>query len=88
MGLTPLNVEERVGIVWGSVTPGVELHLDEFLAGYDDLLDNHGLADCVFVGRQTLVGPNWKVAYDGYLDQYHLPILHGETFGPDYCIVA
>ena len=88
MGLTPLNVEERVGIVWGSVTPGVELHLDEFLAGYDDLLDNHGLADCVFVGRQTLVGPNWKVAYDGYLDQYHLPILHGETFGPDYCNVA
>jgi len=88
MGLTPLNVEERVGILWGSVTPGVELYLDEFLAGYDELLDNHGLADCVFVGRQTIEGPNWKVAYDGYLDQYHLPILHGETFGPDYCNAA
>ena len=84
MGLTPLNVEERVGIVWGSVTPGVELHLDEFLAGYDDLLDNHGLADCVLVGQQTIEGPNWKVAYDGYLDFYHLPILHKDTFGPEY----
>ena len=88
MGLTPLNVEERVGILWGSITPGVELYLDEFLAGYDELLDNHGLADCVLVGRQTIEGPNWKVAYDGYLDQYHLPILHGETFGPDYCNAA
>ena len=26
-------------------------------------------------------GPNWKVAYDGYLDFYHLPILHRESFG-------
>ncbi|MEC8974785.1 MAG: Rieske (2Fe-2S) protein, partial [Actinomycetota bacterium] len=65
MGLTPLTVEERVGIIWGSITPGADLHLDEFLAGYDDLLDNHGLADCVFVGRQSIEGPNWKVAYDG-----------------------
>ena len=88
MGLTALNVEERVGLIWGSITPGVELHLDEFLAGYDDLLDNHDFENCVFVGQQTLDGPNWKVAYDGYLDQYHLPILHGDTFGSDYCNVA
>ncbi len=24
------------------------------------------------------------MAYDGYLDFYHLPILHKDTFGPDY----
>ena len=29
-------------------------------------------------------GPNWKLAYDGYLDFYHLPILHKDTFGPTY----
>jgi hypothetical protein len=29
-------------------------------------------------------GPNWKVAYDGYLDFYHLPILHKNTFGPNF----
>ncbi len=27
-------------------------------------------------------GPNWKIAYDGYLDFYHLPYLHRATFGP------
>ena len=41
------------------------------------------LADAWFVGSQTAHGPNWKVAYDGYLDFYHLPILHRDSFGPD-----
>ncbi len=27
-------------------------------------------------------GPGWKIAYDGYLDFYHLPILHRDSFGP------
>ena len=84
MGLTPLNVEERVGILWGSITPGNDLHLNEFLAGYDEYLESHDLVNCELVGQQTVEGPNWKVAYDGYLDFYHLPILHKDTFGPDY----
>ncbi len=83
-GLTQLPCEERAGIIFGSVTPGSELHLDEYLCGYDKMLETHGFADCQFVGRQQVGGPNWKVAYDGYLDFYHLPILHKETFGPDY----
>ena len=84
LGLTPINIEEKVGIIWGCITPGVELHLDAFLAGYDDLLANHDLENCVFVGQQTLMGPNWKVAFDGYIDFYHLPILHKNTFGSQY----
>jgi len=84
LGLTPLNVQEHVGIIWGSITPGNDLHLNEFLAGYDEYLESHDLANCELVGQQTIEGPNWKVAYDGYLDFYHLPILHKDTFGPDY----
>ena len=26
LGLTPLSVEERAGIIWGSITPNIELH--------------------------------------------------------------
>ena len=33
---------------------------------YDELLAHHELATCRLVGRQTIAGPNWKVAYDGY----------------------
>ena len=45
------------------------------------MLANHDLAGCRLVGRQALEGPNWKIAYDGYLDFYHLPILHKNTIG-------
>lgn len=83
-GLTQLPCEERAGIIFGSVTPGTDLHLDEFLCGYDEVLATHAFDECLFVGRQQVDGPNWKVAYDGYLDFYHLPILHKDTFGPDY----
>jgi len=71
-GLTELPCEERAGIIFGGLRPSTELHLDEFLAGYDALLDTHDFAGCTMVGRQQVDGPNWKVAYDGYLDFYHL----------------
>lgn len=84
-GMTPLACEERAGLVFASITPGAELHLDEYLQGYDALLEHHDLANCHFVGRQSLTGPNWKVAFDGYIDQYHLPVLHRDAFGSEYC---
>lgn len=83
-GLTELPCEERAGIVFGSLTPGGSVDLDAWLLGYDRVLDHIGLADCTLIGSQAVDGPNWKVAFDGYLDFYHLPILHKNTFGPDY----
>jgi phenylpropionate dioxygenase-like ring-hydroxylating dioxygenase large terminal subunit len=84
MGLTELPVAERAGLIWGGIRPDLPVDIDTFLCGYDDLLAHHGLADAHFVTSRTLEGPNWKVAYDGYLDLYHLPILHKDTFGPDF----
>ena len=83
-GLTELPCEERAGLIFGGLTPGAELHLDDYLCGYGEMLETLGLGDCHVVGRQSVAGPNWKVAYDGYLDFYHLPILHKDTFGPNY----
>jgi len=83
-GLTELPCEERAGIVFGSLDPDADLDLDAWLVGYDGVLDHLGLAECRLVGSQAVAGPNWKVAFDGYLDFYHLPILHKNTFGPDY----
>jgi len=84
LGLTPLPVAERAGLIFGSLTPDSPVDLDTFLCGYDEMLAHLGFEDCVLVGRQQVEGPNWKVAYDGYLDFYHLPILHKDTFGPDF----
>lgn len=83
-GLTPLPVAERAGLVLGGIVPGRDLDIDRFLCGYDEMLQHLGLADCTVVGRQTVPGPNWKLCYDGYLDFYHLPVLHKQTFGPDF----
>jgi phenylpropionate dioxygenase-like ring-hydroxylating dioxygenase large terminal subunit len=81
LGLTPLPVAERAGLVFGVLSPGSEVDFDAFLCGYDALLAHHRLDRCELVGRQEVTGPNWKVAYDGYLDFYHLPILHKDSFG-------
>ena len=83
-GLTPLPVAERAGIIFVVLTPGAELDLESYLCGYDEMLAHLDLENCNFVGSQSVDGPNWKVAYDGYLDFYHLPILHKNSFGPDY----
>ena len=80
-GLTPLPVTERAGLIWVIVNPDSKLSFDAFLSGYDKLLEHYGFADWHFHSSQTIQGPNWKIAYDGYLDFYHLPVLHKNTFG-------
>ena len=82
-GLTRLPAAERAGLVWVTLNPRSTLDVDVFLAGYGDMLEHLALGQTHLVGRQQLAGPNWKVAYDGYRDFYHVPILHRQTFGPD-----
>jgi len=83
LGLTPLPVSERAGMIFVVLSPGEAFDFDTALCGYDEILEHLGLADAHVVGHQSVEGPNWKIAYDGYLDFYHLPILHRKSFGPD-----
>jgi phenylpropionate dioxygenase-like ring-hydroxylating dioxygenase large terminal subunit len=83
LGLTPLPVAARAGLVFVILTPGVHLDIDSFMNGYDSVLEHFRFDTWELKWRQEIVGPNWKVAYDGYLDFYHLPFLHRETFGTD-----
>jgi len=83
-GLTALPCTERAGLVWVTLDPASRLDLDAFLCDYDALLEEFGFARWHLVGRRELPGPNWRLAYGGYLDLYHLPILHKNTFGADF----
>lgn len=87
LGLVELPCAERAGIVWVNLSSNPTLDIDTFLGGYDKVLDFLGLAGMVHHGGRVLHGPNWKVAFDGYVDFYHLPQLHrnsfGETISPD-----
>ncbi len=79
LNLTPLPVAERAGFIFGSVDANSKLDIDDFLCGYDTLLDAFNFKDWHFFDSRVLRGPNWKIAYDGYLDAYHLPVLHAKT---------
>lgn len=81
LGLTSLPVAERAGLIWVVLSPTSTLDFDAFLAGYDEMMELCGFADMHHYGSRRLAGPNWKVSFDGYVDFYHLPILHKDTFG-------
>ncbi len=83
-GLTKLPVTERAGLIWVILNPKSTLDFDTFLAGYDGMLAHFGFDKWHHFASRVLKGPNWKIAYDGYLDLYHLPILHKNTFGADF----
>lgn len=83
-GLTPLVVAERAGLVFATLDPASQLDIDTFLCGYDALLAEFGFESWHLVARREVAGPNWKIAYDGYLDLYHLPILHKNSFGTGF----
>ena len=77
-------VLERAGLIWAILDPASTLSIEDTLCGYDELLAHFGFADWHVFAKRTLAGPNWKTAYDGYLDFYHLPVLHANTFGSDF----
>ena len=82
--LTALPCLERAGLIWVTLNQDSTLPIETFLSGYDDLLAEFGFESWHHFASQEVHGPNWKIAYDGYMDLYHLPILHKDTFGPDY----
>lgn len=81
-GLRELPTLERAGLIWVTLDPDSPLEIGDFLSGYDALLDHFGFKTWHLFDSRRLEGPNWKIAYDGYMDLYHLPVLHRDTFGP------
>ena len=82
--LISLPVLEKAGIIWVTLNPDSNLNINNYLSGYDEMLSHFGFENWHIFGQRSIKGPNWKVAYDGYLDLYHLPVLHKDTFGDNY----
>ena len=80
LGLVPLPVQERAGLVFVGLTPGRPLDLDAWLgAELGHLLDTLDLASCVHHSTRVLDGPNWKIVLDGYLESYHVGTAHQQS---------
>ena len=82
-GLVQLRCLERAGLIWVTLDSRSNLSIESFLCNYDELLAHFDLSNWHYFDDRVLRGPNWKIAYDGYLDFYHIPILHRNTFGAD-----
>jgi nitrite reductase/ring-hydroxylating ferredoxin subunit len=82
LGLVSLPVEERSGIIWGVLTPGSPLNLEEWLGDMAPLLEKLGLQQFEVFTTAELDGPNWKIAMEGYLETYHFASLHAKSFLP------
>ena len=81
LGLTELPAAERAGMIWVTLDSESTLDIDTFLSGYGEMLEHLKFAATHIAGQQQIKGPNWKIAYDGYRDFCHLPVLHATTIG-------
>lgn len=81
-GLRALPCEERAGMIFVVLTPGAPIDLDDFFQGMLDDFEAVGLKDWTYLGQREIIGANWKIAFDGYLEGYHFASLHPQTIHP------
>jgi phenylpropionate dioxygenase-like ring-hydroxylating dioxygenase large terminal subunit len=81
-GLRQLPCEERSGMIFVSLTPNAPLDLDNYFRGFLEDFDALDFAGWSYLGSREIVGANWKIAFDGYLEGYHFASLHPETIAP------
>lgn len=81
-GLTALPCEERAGMIFVVLTPGVLIDVDAF---YGAMLADFAAVDFAgytYLGSRVIEGANWKIAMDGNLEGYHFAALHPTTIHP------
>ena len=79
LGLTELGCDELAGMIFASLTPGIDVDAKEWLCGFDEVLAPFHMEDWTLYSARELEGANWKVCYDGYLEGYHFASLHRDT---------
>ncbi|MDB5970168.1 MAG: hypothetical protein JWQ90_2618 [Hydrocarboniphaga sp.] len=82
--LIRLPVEEFHGLVWVLENPQGQLDIRSFLGpSFCQFFEDYGVAGYHYARSTELhVELNWKAGMDGYMDVYHLNILHANSIGP------
>ena len=79
MGLRELPCEERAGMIFVCLTPNAPMDLDRYFKGFLEDFEALDFAGWSYLGSREIIGANWKIAFDGYLEGYHFASLHPET---------
>jgi len=81
-GLRQLPCEERAGLIFVCLDPEGSMDLDAYYRGFLGDYEDLDFANWSYMGSRTIIGANWKIAFDGYLEGYHFASLHPETIEP------
>ena len=82
LGLVPLPVHERFGLVWLGPTEGGATDMDAFLAPAADLLSRMAIDKAALFRRESYTLQfNWKLVIETFLEGYHIKHLHKSTIG-------
>ena len=80
-GLVAFPSIEKYGLIWASLDTGGELGLDAWLGAFAPELASLDLGDWTLHAHHAVPGPNWRLAFEGYLEGYHSDVLHSRTVG-------
>lgn len=87
-GLKPIPVIEKYGMVWAIPNPSSDatpINIDAYLGDLAAEYASYEFAGYHHFATQILEPKiNWKMAVDGFLESYHLSVLHPKTVSPLY----
>lgn len=80
LGLRPLQVEEKDGLIFVMPNPDKRFDIDEVLGGIGPWLSGFGLQDHYYLGvKQVHTDFSWKMNMDTFHEYYHFEFLHPES---------
>lgn len=77
--MTELPCDEQIGMIFVSLTPGLEIDARTWMDGMYEEFAALKLETWYYHKSKPLKGANWKVSYDGYLEGYHFQAAHTNT---------
>ncbi|MCE2974508.1 MAG: aromatic ring-hydroxylating dioxygenase subunit alpha [Sediminibacterium sp.] len=79
--LVALPSVERHGLIWATMDPNSSVDLADWLGPFETELESLGLETWTLHSYHEVPGPNWRLAFEGYLEGYHTDVLHSRTVG-------
>lgn len=82
LGLRPLQVEEKYGMIFVMPNPDLRFDIDEVLSGLQERLSGFGFEDHYYLGSKKVhTDFSWKLNMDTFHEFYHFEYLHPQSVG-------
>ena len=80
LGLRPLDVQEKYGMIFVMPNPEKTFSIDEVLGGINERLCGFGFTDHYYLGsKQVFTDFSWKLNMDTFHEYYHFEFLHPDS---------